>query len=190
MGFTNKQFPVKELFSKEFAVVKLQSQSYDVEEVDVAAQNKVLIRILRMASENIKYNYGSGPFNMHFAYSKEKAVDGQVKSPQIATVLLYDETGYTHPSKSDAFKARNYSVTKEQTDDDYSFSSAQLNLDDLLGFDWVRSASGILSPALLSSYQLALESQPRYRWKRVLGDFLQPESTYAGNYRRLLCRYF
>nr|WP_321487167.1 carboxypeptidase-like regulatory domain-containing protein [uncultured Draconibacterium sp.] len=160
VGFTNKQFPVKELFSKEFAVVKLQSQSYDVEEVDVAAQNKVLIRILRMASENIKYNYGSGPFNMHFAYSKEKAVDGQVKSPQIATVLLYDETGYTHPSKSDAFKARNYSVTKEQTDDDYSFSSAQLNIDDLLGFDWVRSASGILSPALLSSYQLALESQP------------------------------
>lgn len=160
VGFTNKQFPVKELFSKEFVVVKLESQSYDVDEVGVAAQNKVLIRILRMASENIKYNYGSGPFNMHFAYSKEKAVNGQVKAPQIATVLLYDETGYTHPSKVDAFNARNYSVTKEQSDEDYLFSSAQLYLDDLLGFDWVRSASGILSPALLSKYQLTLESQP------------------------------
>ena len=160
VGFTNNQFPVQDLFSKEFAVIKLESQSYDVEKVDIAAQNKVLIRILRMASENIKYNYGSGPFNMHFAYSKEKAVDGQVRSPEIANVLLYDEKGYTNPSKSDAFKARNYSVTKEQSDADYSFSTAQLNLDDLLGFDWVRSASGILSPALLSDYKLALESQP------------------------------
>ncbi|QIA07074.1 carboxypeptidase-like regulatory domain-containing protein [Draconibacterium halophilum] len=160
VGFTNKQFPVKDLFAKEFAVVKLESQSYGVDEVDVAAQNKVLIRILRMASENIKYNYGSGPFNMHFAYSNETAVNGQVKAPQIAKVMLYDKTGYTHPSKADAFKARNYLVNKEQSDDDYRFSSAQINLDDLLGFDWVRSASGILSPALLGNYQLTLESQP------------------------------
>ncbi|WP_321348695.1 carboxypeptidase-like regulatory domain-containing protein [uncultured Draconibacterium sp.] len=160
VGFSNKQFPVKDLFSKEFAVVKLQSQSYGVDEVDVAAQNKVLIRILRLASDNIKYNFGSGPFNMHFAYSSEIAVDGQVKEPKIATVLLYDETGYSAPSKADAFTARNYSVKKEQSDDDYRFSSAQINLDELLGFDWVRSASGILSPALLGDYKLVLESQP------------------------------
>lgn len=160
VGFKNQEFPVKDLFSKEFAVIKLQSQSYGVGEVDIAAQNMVLIRILRMASENIKYNYGSGPFNMHFAYSKEKIIDGQVQTPQIAQVLLYDASGYTHPSKADAFKARNYTVTKEQSDDDYRFSTAQLNLDDLLAFDWVRSASGVLNPALLNDYKLELESQP------------------------------
>ncbi|MDX8341372.1 carboxypeptidase-like regulatory domain-containing protein [Draconibacterium sp. IB214405] len=160
VGFKNQQFPVKDLFSKEFAVIKLQPQSYGVGEVDIAAQNMVLIRILRMASENIKYNYGSGPFNMHFAYSNEKTVDGAVQSPQVAQVLLYDASGYTHPSKADAFKARNYSVTKEQNDDDYSFSTAQLNLDDLLEFDWARSASGVLNPALLNDYKLELESQP------------------------------
>lgn len=160
VGFVNKQFPVTELFSKEFAVIKLQSQSYGVDKVDVAAQSMVLIRILRLASENIKYNYGSGPFNMHFSYSNKNTINGEVKEPQTATILLYDETGYTNTSVADAFKARNYSVSKEQGNEDYSFLSAQMNVDDMLGFDWVRSASGILNPALLNGYELELESQP------------------------------
>ncbi|WP_297087148.1 carboxypeptidase-like regulatory domain-containing protein [uncultured Draconibacterium sp.] len=160
VGFKNKQFPVKQLFEKEFVVVKLESQSYGVEKVDVAAQNMVLIRILRMASENIKYNFGSGPFNMHFAYSVEKTINGEVQNPQLASVLLFDETGYASPSALDAFKSRNYKITKEQSPDDYRFATAQLNLDDLLALDWVRSAAGVLNPSLLNAYQLSLDSQP------------------------------
>ncbi|HYQ58860.1 MAG TPA: carboxypeptidase-like regulatory domain-containing protein [Draconibacterium sp.] len=185
VGFVNVKLPVKDFFSKEFAVVKLQSQSYGVDEVDVAAQNMVLIRILRMASENIKYNYGSGPFNMHFAYSEEKAVNGQVQSLQDATILLYDESGYTHPTKTDAYNARKYSVTKEQTENDYSFSTAQLNLDDMFDFDWVRSASCVLNPALLTDYQLSLDSQPVINGKEywVIGFSAQnPTLITTGDY--------
>ncbi len=160
VGFKNKQFPVKQLFEKEFVVVKLESQSYGVEKVDVAAQNMVLIRILRMASENIKYNFGSGPFNMHFAYSVEKTINGEVQNPQLASVLLFDETGYASPSALDAFKSRNYKITKEQSPDDYRFATAQHNLDDLLALDWVRSATGVLNSSLLNAYQLSLDSQP------------------------------
>ena len=160
VGFENRQFPVNTLFDKEFNVIKLKSQSYGVGEVDIAAQNMVLIRILRMASENIKYNYGAGPFNLHCSYNNERTVDGQVQNPQIASVLVYDAKGYSEVSNSDAFTSRKYSVKKENSDDDYTFSTASLNIDDLLALDWVRSASNVLNPGLLADYNLKLESQP------------------------------
>lgn len=160
VGFKSKQFPVKELFGKEFNVVKLQAQSYGVDEIDVAAQNMVLIRILRMASENIKYNNGAGPFNLHCNYSNERIVEEEIQNPQIASVLIYDKNGYSAVSKSDAFTSRKYSVKKKQSDDDYTFSSGLMNIDDLLELDWVRSAACVLNPALLAEYKLKLQSQP------------------------------
>ncbi len=160
VGFKNKQFAVEKLFSKSFNVIKLESKSYGVGPVDVAAQNMVLIRILRMASENIKYNYGAGPFNMHFDYMAEKKVDGANQNTKKASVLLYDGAGYSNPSKADAFKSRKYSVNEVENGEFYRFAEASLNLDELLELDWVRSAGLVLNPALLSEYKLTLESQP------------------------------
>ena len=158
VGFQNRQFPVNQLFDKEFNVVKLRSQSYDVGNVDVAAQNMVLIRILRMASENIRYNYGAGPFNLHFSYAKETTVNDTTKLNTTAKVLVYDKNGYSDPTVLDAYQSRNYRVTKEKSD--YSFASNMLKIDELLALDWVRSTSGVLKPALLDDYRLALKSQP------------------------------
>jgi hypothetical protein len=181
VGFDNKQFPVNQLFDKSFSIVKLQSKSYGVDEVDVAAQNMVLIRILRMASENIKYNYGAGPFNLHCSYSVENTVGGEVMSKK-ASVLLYDAKGYSEVSKSDAFVSRKYSVKKEQSDIDYSFSNGMMNIDDLLEFDWVRSASNVLNPALLSTFKLALESQPKIDGKEYwVIKFSQEKPTLEGS---------
>ncbi|NQU51751.1 MAG: carboxypeptidase-like regulatory domain-containing protein [Bacteroidetes bacterium] len=182
VGFKNKQFPVKSLFDKEFNVIKIESQSYGIEEIDIAAQNMVLIRILRMASENIKYNNGAGPFNMHCSYNNERTVNDKVETPQIASVLIYDAKGYSEVSKSDAFVSRKYSVKKEQSEADYTFSSGLMNIDDLLGMDWARSASNILNPALLADYKLSLESQPKIDgqeyWVIV---FSQDEPTLEGS---------
>ena len=72
VGFKNKKFPVQTLFSKEFNIVKLDAQSYGIDDIDIAAQSKVLIRILRMASENIPVNFIGGPFNLTCKYKNEK----------------------------------------------------------------------------------------------------------------------
>lgn len=182
VGFKNKQFPVKNLFDKEFSVVKLQGQSYSVDEVDVAAQNMVLIRILRMASENIKYNYGAGPFNLHCSYKNELTVEGNIHKPQVASVLIYDAKGYSEPSKADAFASRKYSVNKEPSEDDYTFSTGLMNIDDLLELDWVRSAASVLNPALLNDFQLTLESQPTIDGKEYwVIAFSQKEPTLEGS---------
>src|SRR6056297_244099 len=55
IGYKSEKFPVANLFDREFNIIKLEPQSYDIENVDVAARSKVLIRILRMASENTPY---------------------------------------------------------------------------------------------------------------------------------------
>lgn len=182
VGFKTKQFPVKDLFGKEFTVVKMQAQSYGVDEVDVAAQNMVLIRILRMASENIKYNNGAGPFNLHCSYSNERTVEEDIQNPQIASVLIYDKKGYSEVSKSDAFTSRKYSVKKEQSDDDYTFSTGLMNIDDLLELDWVRSASCVLNPALLADYKLKLQRQPTIDGKECwVIAFSQDKPSFEGS---------
>lgn len=182
VGFENRQFPVESLFSKEFNVIKLKSQSYGVDEVDVAAQNMVLIRILRMASENIKYNYGAGPFNLHCSYNNKRVVNDKEQAPQIASVLIYDAKGYSEVSKSDAFLSRKYSVEKDNSEDDYTFSSALMNIDDLLELDWARSASNVLNPALLAEYKLKLESQPTIDGKEYwVISFEQVKPTLEGS---------
>ena len=163
VGFQNRQFPVNQLFNEEFVEIKLRPQSYDVGNVDVEAQNRVLIRILRMASENIRYNFGAGPFNLHFNYTKETTVNDTINTETSAKVLLYDKTGYSNPTVLDAYKSRNYRVTKKESD--YSFASNMLKIDELLALDWARSTTGVLKPALLSDYHLTLESQPNINGK-------------------------
>ena len=160
VGFKNKQFPVESLFDKEFNMVKMEAQSYGIDNIDVAAQNMVLIRILRMASENIPYNFIQGPYNLIGEYISEKTIDNATLE-QKAEVLIYDKNGYANPSKKDAFQSLKYTIEKENAGKDYSFSSGSTNLDELLNFDWVRSATSILNPALTADFQLILESEPK-----------------------------
>jgi len=180
VGYQNRQFPVKELFDKDFNVIKLAPQSYDVGSVDVEAQNMVLIRILRMASEDIRYNYGDGPFNLHLSYSKETTINDTINKKTTAEVLVYDKTGYSDPTPLNTYQSRKYRVNKEGND--YSFSSNLLKIDEILNLDWVRSSSCILNPAVLRDYKLSLQSQPTIEGKEywVIG-FKQVLPTLEGS---------
>ena len=181
VGFKNRQFPVKSLFSKEFNVIKIEPQSYGIEDVDIAAQNMVLIRILRMASENIPYNFIQGPYNLAGVYNNEKSVnDSTIK--QNVEVLIYDQTGYSNPSKKDAFQSLKYSLKTEESDNDYRFSTGTSNLDELLDLDWVRSASSVLNPALTNGFSLKLKDEPTINGKDYwVISFKQTQPTLAGS---------
>ncbi len=160
VGFVNKKFPVMNLFEKEFNVVKIQPQSYDIENIDVAAQSRVLIRILTLASENTPYNYIAGPYNFTAKYEYSTTAGSINSTTQKADVLIYDQTGYSRPSKLDAYRNLNYSLTNQGNSEIYSFSNGTTNIDELLELDWVRSASAVLNPKLLDGFQLVLESEP------------------------------
>jgi hypothetical protein len=181
VGFKNKQFPVKSLFAKEFNVVKIEPKSYGIDKVDIAAQNMVLIRILRMATENIPYNFIQGPYNLVANYNNERTVnDSTIK--QNVEVLIYDKTGYSNPSKKDAFKSLKYSIKTEESAVDYSFSTGNTNLDELLEIDWVRSASSVLNPAITNGFSLKLEDEPTINGKDYwVISFKQTQPTLAGS---------
>lgn len=181
VGFKNRQFPVKSLFEKEFNVIKIKPQSYGIEDVDIAAQNMVLIHILRMASENIPYNFIQGPYNLAGVYSNEKNVNDST-TMQNAEVLIYDQTGYSNPSKKDAFQSLKYSIKTEESDNGYRFSTGTTNLDEILELDWVRSASSVLNPALTSGFSLKLKDEPTIVGKDYwVISFKQTQPTLAGS---------
>ncbi len=182
VGFVNKNFPVKTLFEKEFNVIKIDPQSYDIDDIDVAAQSKVLIRILTMASENIPYNFVAGPFNFNCTYTNNKTINDTTKVLEKADILIYDRTGYSNPSKLDAFQNVKYSLKKDAWKDDYRFSSGTTNMDELLELDWVRSAFSVLNPEILNGFQLKLDSEKEINGKACwIISFSQEKPTLAGS---------
>ena len=157
VGFKAKSFPVENLFVREFNIIKMESTSYDIEDVDIAARSRVLERILRMASENTPYNFIGGPFNLVCSYENVKTIDDTTEIRQNANVLIYDKTGYTNPSQINAFRMRNYELPPEKPA--FSFSTGILNLDELLSLDWVRSASSVMNQSLLFRFNVNLENE-------------------------------
>jgi hypothetical protein len=183
VGFKNEMFPVTLLFGKEFNVVKLRPQSYDIGKIDVAAQSKVLTRILRMASDNTPYNFIGGPFNLICNYEKKTIVDDSVQMAQNAVVTVFDKNGYIKPSQLDAFQSLKYQLKEaKKTSADYRFSTGTNNLDDILGLDWVRTSSSVMNPGLLADFQLKLEGEPEVDGSACwLISFKQNNPTLSGS---------
>lgn len=183
LGFKNDTFPVSNLFTKEFTIIKLEPRSYDIENVDVAEKSKVLYRILRMAAENAPYNFISGPFNFTARYNNKKTIDDTIQIRQDINVLIYDKTGYSQPSKLDAYRWRNYSLNKkEQTEDDFTFSTGTTNLDELLELDLVRTVSSVLDPQIIDRFNLELKSEPSINGNPAwVISYSEPEPTLSGS---------
>ena len=181
VGFKNKQFAVNKLFDRDFYIIKMESKSYGIDNIDIAAKNMVLIRILRMATENIPYNFVQGPYNLIGTYSNEKTVDDSTQQ-QSAEILIYDQTGYSKPSKLNAYQSLKYSIKTEKSVNDYRFSTGATTIDELLELDWVRSASSVLDPALTSGLSLKLTDEPTIDGKEYwVISFKQEKPTLAGS---------
>jgi len=123
-----------------------------------------------------------GPYNLVAEYNNKKTIDDSISTLQNAEVLIYDHSGYSNPSKSDAYRNLKYSVTKESGDENYRFSSAATNIDDILELDWVRSATSVLNAGILNGFQLVLDSEPTINGKECwVISFSQKNPTPAGS---------
>lgn len=163
IGYKNISYPITDLLKKQIIEIALVPQSYDIESVDVAAESKVLQRILRTASERIPRNYISRPVNLKMYYEERKSIDLSASSVVKTIIDLYDAKAYSQPSWSDAFKSRSYNTTEAQLQVPvYSFRSAVNGLDELLELDIVRLSNTILNPKLLSGFELRMESKTRF----------------------------
>ncbi|MBN2636078.1 MAG: carboxypeptidase-like regulatory domain-containing protein [Prolixibacteraceae bacterium] len=157
VGYVNYKVPVSQLFGNDYLIIKLEPQNYSIDNVDVIAQSKVLMRILTMAAENTPHNMVAGPLNYNAKYTNTIVTESTVN--QTAEVLFYDKTGYLNPSKLDAFRNLKYTIHKSEWEADYRFSTGKTEIDNLLSFDWLRTGSSVLNPGILMQFELELVSE-------------------------------
>lgn len=167
IGYKNNSFAIPDLLQNQNISIALVPQSYDIETVDVAAESKVLQRILRTAFERIPQNYVSGPGNLKLFYDRKKSVN-ELRYSEKSIVDLYDKNGYGQPSWADAFKNRSYQVIESQTSvSPNSFREASNDIDELLELDLVRVANTILNPNLFSGFDLRMEAKTKFEGDSV-----------------------
>ncbi|MGQ8337148.1 carboxypeptidase-like regulatory domain-containing protein [Sunxiuqinia sp. A32] len=158
VGYKNETILLTELLKKDFNLIRLQAQSYDIENVDILAQSRVLFRVIKTAAERIPENYLAGPISSKIYYSESKQVTGGDAKNREAVVELYDENGYKNPTIVDAFSSRNFKMSQSKRNfDAYSFDTGSTGFDELLEMDIVRSANTLLNTKLINDYDLQLE---------------------------------
>lgn len=163
VGYENKITSVSELLGRDFVTIRLKEQTYGIEGIDVAAQSKVLFRIIRTASERISENYPAKPFNMKVYYSEIQ--NGKTRE---AVAELYDENAYSNPSVLDAYKSRKYKFSEAKRDFEvYSFPQGTTGFDELLEADIARMKNTILNPKLINDYDLQLEKSMEFNGDSV-----------------------
>ena len=163
IGYKNVSLSISELIRSQDIVVNLIPQAYNIEAVDVAAESKVLQRILRTAAERIPNNYISKPMNLKIYFREKKSNDIKAGQTIQAMVNLYDANGYAKPSWTDAYKSRSYKITESQADlPVVTFRDASIDLDEMLESDIARLVNTILNPKLLNDYKLKMEAKSRF----------------------------
>ncbi len=157
VGFKNEIFDLVQLTKKDFNLISLTAQTYDIADIDIAAQSRVLFRVVKTASQSISKNYINSTLGMKIYYSEKVISGGQTKSRE-AVVNIYDKNGYRQPNVVDAFESRNFKFAQSKKNfESYSFSTGSTGFEELLEMDVVRSASTILNTKLLNDYDLQLE---------------------------------
>ena len=153
VGYTNRIIVATEITGQEFVTISLEEQTYGIEGIDVAAQSKVLFRIIRTASEKIKDNYMAGPIGLKMYFAEKQ--NGKNRE---AVITLSDLDGYRNPTVLNAFKSRNYKFMEAKRDFEvYSFTQGTTGFDELLEADIARMGNTILNKNLISDYNLQLE---------------------------------
>ncbi len=182
VGYKNSMLMVSDLLKKEFNIVRLQDQSYSIDDIDVNAQSKVLYRILRTASENIPKNFQAGPFTLKCEYIWEKDANGAKRSRK-ANLDIYDQNGYNTPTKLDAYEKRNYQLSNViKNFESYSLTDGSTNIDEIINLDFARMASSILNTDLASTFELNMENEPDFKGVSTwLIGFKQTIPTFEGS---------
>lgn len=186
IGYHQLTLTISELLGTEFARVPLQEQTYRIEGIDVHAQSRVLFRIVRTAARQIPQNYLPGPLGIAFYYQEDtRSADSSLFNRE-AIVELFDKSGYSNPSITDAYQNRNYRFTQVRKDfESRSFLTGQTGFDELLEMDPVRLSNTIMNEELLNDYDLSLEASSVFEGDSVWiisYRTTEPGLAYSGDY--------
>ncbi|GET20297.1 carboxypeptidase-like regulatory domain-containing protein [Prolixibacter denitrificans] len=158
VGYETVKRAVSSINSSESIVLKMEPQSYKIEDVDISAQSLVLYRILREASQKISDNYLLGPLSSQAYYRNDITENGKLIHHREAAVEISDKTGYVKETPAQEQKDINYRFMEVRTNVPVSsLADGMTQMDELLSYDIVRNSSGVLNNKFLHDYDLTLD---------------------------------
>lgn len=158
VGYETVKKAVSSINSGESIVLKMEPQSYKIEDVDISAQSLVLYRILREASQKISDNYLLGPLSSQAYYRNDITENGKLIHHREAAVEISDKTGYVKETPAQEQKDINYRFMEVRTNSPVSsLADGMTQMDELLSYDIVRNSSGVLNNQFLHDYDLTLD---------------------------------
>ncbi len=186
VGYRNVILSIKEISGKDFVRIPLSEETYTIGGIDVAAQSRVLFRIIRTAGQKVPENYLAGPLGMKLYYHEQNKVNDSIREDREAVVDLYDETGYSAPSEENAYSSRNYRfIQAKRNFDPVSFPGGQTGFDELLNMDLARLSNTLFNEELLNDYDLHLEGSTVYDGDSVWVisyKISKPDLAHSGDY--------
>lgn len=147
VGYKANTVNIASLNPLQFNIFTLQPQEYNIDEVDVEAESKVLYGAVKKCSKNIKNNYLNSPYSYQFTYSN---------NGKMAKGVLTDNTGYQRTSFQDSYKNINYKFN-EGEESNIPYFSGKTNMEDLLSFDLMRITGNLIDEQNVYDYQLSLD---------------------------------
>ncbi len=156
VGYKPKEFTVAELQMLAGNDIKLISQTYGIQEVNVKADSKRLYGILKTASGVIEDIYEE-------SYSAQVYLSQDKNGQKTEAVVDYsDSKGYGERSLAGAYAARSYKVEEVRRDFEVTpLKDGLIYANDLLAFDVVRQRGNVLDINLVDSYNLELAKEDK-----------------------------
>lgn len=164
IGFQPESFLARDVPAQDNMLVALQEQAYRIQgEVNVAAQSLVLFRVIRTAIGQVPQRFMAGPWGAKLYYIEQTGINGAKQNSREAIVELFDRTGYSAPTVSDAFDSRNYRFIQARRNfEPWSYAAGQTGFEELLEMDHVRMSNGIMDATLLNDFTLSFAGMAPY----------------------------
>lgn len=148
VGYKDKEMPISDLNDLKENIIVISAQNYNIDEVDVEAESKVLYGAIKKCSKSIADNYITTPYSCDFTYTNnEKSANG----------IYTDITGYQRTTFKGSYRKIRYQFNpSENKESNIPFFEGKTNMEDLLSFDLVRTVGNVIDEQNVYDFDLSL----------------------------------
>lgn len=169
MGFNTVRMSVENLAAQKPLLLKMESQSYKLSNVEVTAQSRVAYGLIKEVIEHIGQNYWQGPLFANAVYRSEFRSDNAMQRIREADVEYSDRAGYKQRDYKEAFVDRGYRFSNvKRSFQVRSLADGMTSMDNLLNLDIVRCPGNVLDREYMNDFDLSTDTETMIEGKPAL----------------------
>lgn len=152
VGFQQKTVKISDLSDKKVNLIAIAPTEYNIDEIDVQAESKILFGVIKKCTQNIPQNYIMKPYSSQFNYTMNK---------QKGEGIISDATGYKRTTSKGAVRRVCYDFYEEDAaTTNAPYLGGSTNMDDLLSYDLMRTSGNIMDNENVYHYDLEYIENP------------------------------